>query len=101
MLSVVLARLVRRYCGERQGFKSCIGNDARFHLCIGFNKKSTGGMRFAIDYSQESARIDFHYCYSSGESSSGLLCWNTSGPPRTERRRKGHRGPCGSVIPTA
>lgn len=30
MLSVVLARLVRRYCGERQGFKSCIGNDAHF-----------------------------------------------------------------------
>lgn len=24
MLSVVLARLVRRYCGERQGFTSCI-----------------------------------------------------------------------------
>ena len=51
-------------------------------FCIGFDKKSIGGMRFAIDYSQKSARIDSRCCCGSDDSSSGVLRWSTSRPPR-------------------
>jgi hypothetical protein len=87
MLSVVLARLVRRYCGERQGFKSCTGNDAQVTPAL-ISTRSKQAV-CALQLNIHKNRHAYILIIAAVLVNLAVVCYAgaSQGPPRTEAKR--------------